>query len=51
MYSYAKVYLLPDRSKSGKRKTKVKKHTLSPLFEENLKARSHQSPMGVFSVS
>ncbi|EFX89823.1 CG33555-PC-like protein [Daphnia pulex] len=34
---YAKVYLLPDRSKSGKRKTKVKKHTLSPLFEENLK--------------
>ncbi|XP_046438742.1 uncharacterized protein LOC124190211 isoform X4 [Daphnia pulex] len=34
---YAKVYLLPDRSKSGKRKTKVKKHTLSPMFEENLK--------------
>lgn len=36
---YAKVYLLPDRSKSGKRKTKVKKHTLSPMFEENLKAK------------
>ena len=36
---YAKVYLLPDRSKSGKRKTKVKKHTLSPLFEENLKVK------------
>merc|ERR1740128_576629 len=34
---YAKVYLLPDRSKSGKRKTKVKKHTLSPMFDENLK--------------
>jgi synaptotagmin-like protein len=32
-----KVYLLPDRSKSGKRKTKVKKHTLNPLFEEILK--------------
>jgi synaptotagmin-like protein len=31
--------LLPDRSKSGKRKTKVKKHTLSPMFEENLKVR------------
>ena len=34
---YVKVYLLPDRSKSGKRKTKVKKHTLNPLFEEILK--------------
>lgn len=42
---YAKVYLLPDRSKSGKRKTKVKKHTLSPMFEENLKVR--QSSAGV----
>ena len=35
--SYVKVYLLPDRSKAGKRKTKVKKHTLNPLFEEILK--------------
>ncbi|XP_065584075.1 uncharacterized protein LOC136043080 isoform X2 [Artemia franciscana] len=34
---YVKVYLLPDRSKSGKRKTKVKRHTLSPVFEEILK--------------
>lgn len=34
---YVKVYLLPDRSKAGKRKTKVKKHTLNPLFEEILK--------------
>ncbi len=34
---YAKVYLLPDRSRSSKKKTKVKKHTLSPVFEENLK--------------
>lgn len=34
---YAKVYLLPDRTKSGKRKTKVKKHTLSPVFDEVLK--------------
>ena len=29
-----KVYLLPDKSKAGKRKTKVKKHTLNPIFEE-----------------
>ena len=36
-FSYVKVYLLPDRSKAGKRKTKVKKHTLNPVFEEILK--------------
>ncbi|GIY66868.1 synaptotagmin-like protein 4 [Caerostris darwini] len=34
---YVKIYLLPDRTKSGKRKTKVKKHTLNPVFEESLK--------------
>ncbi|XP_076257661.1 bitesize isoform X3 [Rhynchophorus ferrugineus] len=34
---YVKVYLLPDKSKSGKRKTKVKKHTLNPVFDECLK--------------
>ncbi|XP_026299358.1 uncharacterized protein LOC408337 isoform X5 [Apis mellifera] len=35
--TYVKVYLLPDKSKSGKRKTKVKKHTLNPEFNETLK--------------
>jgi hypothetical protein len=34
---YVKAYILPDRSKSGKRKTKVKKHSLSPVFDEVLK--------------
>jgi len=34
---YVKAYLLPDRSKSGKRKTKTKKHTLHPVFDEILK--------------
>jgi Ca2+-dependent lipid-binding protein len=34
---YVKVYLLPDRTKTGKRKTKVKKHTLNPIFEETLR--------------
>ncbi|KAG8178559.1 hypothetical protein JTE90_023251 [Oedothorax gibbosus] len=34
---YVKAYLLPDRTKSGKRKTKVKKHTLNPSFDESLK--------------
>ena len=36
-YRYVKVYLLPDKSKSGKRKTKVKKHTINPVFDEVLK--------------
>ncbi len=45
---YAKVYLLPDRSKSGKRKTKVKKHTLSPMFEENLKVRFPEAKATAF---
>lgn len=34
---YVKVYLLPDKSKSGKRKTRVKKHTLNPVFDEVLR--------------
>ncbi|XP_076304776.1 LOW QUALITY PROTEIN: uncharacterized protein LOC143222307 [Tachypleus tridentatus] len=34
---YVKVYLLPDRTKGGKRKTKVKKHTLNPIFDEILR--------------
>ncbi|XP_046865763.1 synaptotagmin-like protein 4 isoform X2 [Drosophila willistoni] len=34
---YVKVYLLPDKSKAGKRKTKVKKHTLNPVFDETLR--------------
>ncbi|KAL3881625.1 hypothetical protein ACJMK2_028041 [Sinanodonta woodiana] len=34
---YVKTYLLPDKTRSGKRKTKVKKHTLSPIFDEVLK--------------
>ncbi|XP_075051900.1 synaptotagmin-like protein 1 isoform X3 [Mixophyes fleayi] len=35
--SYVKCYLLPDKSVQGKRKTKVKKKTLDPLFNETLK--------------
>ena len=38
-FRYVKVYLLPDKSKSGKRKTKVKKHTINPVFDEVLKVR------------
>lgn len=28
---------MPDKTKSGKRKTKVKKHTLNPVFDEVLR--------------
>lgn len=31
------LYLLPDKSKTGKRKTKVKKHTLNPIFDETMR--------------
>ncbi|CAG4915715.1 unnamed protein product [Colias eurytheme] len=44
---YVKVYLLPDKSKAGKRKTKVKKNTLNPVFEETL---SFAQPLGTLSA-
>ncbi|XP_019617296.1 PREDICTED: synaptotagmin-like protein 4 isoform X1 [Branchiostoma belcheri] len=34
---YVKTYLLPDKTKSGKRKTKVRKHTSKPTYDEVLK--------------
>ncbi|XP_050391697.1 uncharacterized protein LOC126810590 isoform X2 [Patella vulgata] len=34
---YIKTYLLPDKTRSGKRKTKIKKHTLNPTFDEVLR--------------
>ena len=43
MCRYVKAYLLPDRSKAGKRKTKVRKHTLNPVFEESLKVGRGQA--------
>lgn len=35
------MYLLPDKTKSGKRKTKVKKHSLCPHFDECLRFPVH----------
>ena len=35
------MYLLPDKTKNGKRKSRVKKHTLHPIFDEVLKVSSH----------
>ncbi|GAB1603082.1 synaptotagmin-like protein 5 [Argonauta hians] len=34
---YIKSYLLPDKTKTGKRKTKVKKNSLNPTFDETLR--------------
>lgn len=31
---YVKMYLLPDKSSSGKRKTQVVKNNLDPVFDE-----------------
>jgi len=35
-FRYVKVYLLPDKSRSGKRKTRVMRKNLNPVFEETL---------------
>ena len=35
-YSYVKTYLLPDRSKTTKKKTSVKKG-VDPIFNETIK--------------
>ncbi|GBM68698.1 Synaptotagmin-like protein 5 [Araneus ventricosus] len=34
---YVKVYLLPDKTRSGKRKTKTKKNSVNPVFNELLR--------------
>lgn len=36
MSRYCKVYLLPDKTKHGKKKTKTRKKTLNPEWEEIL---------------
>lgn len=36
---YVKTYLLPDRSKKSKRKTKVRKKTIDPVYDTLLKVR------------
>ncbi|KAK2145163.1 hypothetical protein LSH36_698g01047 [Paralvinella palmiformis] len=42
---YVKTYLLPDKTKSGKRKTRVKKHTLNPSYDETLRYQITKSEL------
>ncbi|NXK86253.1 SYTL3 protein, partial [Formicarius rufipectus] len=42
---YVKVYLLPDKSARGKRKTAVKKGTVDPEFNETLKYKIEHSQL------
>uniref|UniRef100_A0A6I8RZY5 Synaptotagmin-like protein 1 n=1 Tax=Xenopus tropicalis TaxID=8364 RepID=A0A6I8RZY5_XENTR len=42
---YIKCYLLPDKTVQGKRKSKVKKKTLEPFFNETLKYKVERSEL------
>ncbi|XP_026530546.1 synaptotagmin-like protein 4 isoform X2 [Notechis scutatus] len=40
---YVKTYLLPDKSRQGKRKTTIKRNTVNPLYNELLKYEIQKS--------
>ncbi|XP_036696821.1 synaptotagmin-like protein 4 isoform X3 [Balaenoptera musculus] len=40
---YVKTYLLPDKSRQGKRKTGIKRDTINPLYDEILKISAESS--------
>ena len=42
---YIKLYLLPDKSKTSKKKTAIKKKTLDPVYNETLKVSSSDFAM------
>ncbi|XP_056141528.1 synaptotagmin-like protein 4 isoform X2 [Lampris incognitus] len=42
---YVKCYLLPDKSRQSKRKTGIKRNTVSPVYEETLKYAVNRSQL------
>ncbi|KAM5221240.1 synaptotagmin-like protein 4 isoform 2-T2 [Ctenodactylus gundi] len=40
---YVKTYLLPDKSRQGKRKTSIKRDTINPLYDEILRYQISES--------
>ncbi|XP_041462848.1 synaptotagmin-like protein 4 isoform X7 [Lytechinus variegatus] len=48
---YIKTYLLPDKSKNSKRKTRTKKGTINPNYSENLKYPISQSELETRTLS
>ncbi|KAJ8252747.1 hypothetical protein GJAV_G00205120 [Gymnothorax javanicus] len=43
---YVKTYLLPDKSRQSKRKTSVKRNSISPVFNESLKYAISRCQLG-----
>ncbi|NXU81133.1 SYTL5 protein, partial [Oreotrochilus melanogaster] len=48
---YVKAYLLPDKSRQSKRKTKIKSNSTNPEFNETLKVRTLSLSQAVMNVS
>ena len=38
---YVKCYLLPDKSRQSKKKTSIRRNTVSPTYNETLKVMTH----------
>ncbi|XP_030064743.1 synaptotagmin-like protein 4 [Microcaecilia unicolor] len=47
---YVKAYLLPDKSRQGKRKTTIKRNTINPLYNEVLKYGIPESQLATRTV-
>lgn len=47
---YVKAYLLPDKSRQSKRKTKIKSNSTNPEFNETLKVRTLSLSWTVMNV-
>jgi len=47
---YVKAYLLPDKSRQSKRKTKIKSNSTNPEFNETLKVRTLSLSQAVMNV-